>query len=161
MKLKLKALAVMALLGAMIGTSTPSRAGDLFDLFDMFDLADQARARSLNVLADNVEIVRGGRPAVTMFDTGWVRRTTTCIAGADCSRRPVTAGNYLRVERGAMAPWLVISSYAGLVQTRTRMHEKGDITGMTVLDVDPKSIRPGGMHVRNFTMGGVSQTIRR
>lgn len=146
---------LMALLATiLVGTASTTTA----QAFDLFEIIDQAEARRLNVQADNVEIVRMPRGSVSMFDGGFSIRTSNCLKGADCSRRPITAGNYLRIE--GKAPWLINVGYIGMVKNRSRLHEKGDLTAMNVLEVPAGSIRPGGLHVRSFSLGGTQQTIR-
>ena len=140
---------------AILASASPALA---FDLGDLLDAKDQIDARRLNVLADNVEIERGSPGAVTMLAGGAVHRRRPCLPGADCSRRPITAGNYLRIE--GRAPWLVLMGYVGLVRTDARLHDKGDETSMNVIEVPAKSIRPGGLHIRAFGMGGVAQRLR-
>lgn len=155
MKTRPKALALaVALFGALAASP-----GAAFDLGDLFDAEDQARARAHNVLADNAEVVGHAPPVVVMTDFGSITRRTTCIAGADCSKRPVTTGNYFRATE--TAPWLIYQSYIGHVRTDTGLHEKGDATAFNTVEVPANGIRPGGLHIRSFGAGVLMQTIRK
>lgn len=127
------------------------------DLLDLFDAEDQRQARRHNVLADNAEVHDVAPPTVFMMDFGSVSRRSACLAGADCSRRPVTAGNYLWAKK--RAPWLVIQSYIGRISTDTRLHPKGDLTAFNVVETPAEALRPGGMRIHSFGAGASYQRL--
>lgn len=121
---------------------------------------EREEARELNVLADNALILDRAPGAVVMRGMGRVQRREICLPGADCSRRPTTAGNYLRVTK--RAPWIIWMSYIGSVSTFTRdLHPLGDSTAHNVIDIPEAAIPPGGIRIRAFGAGGVTTRIGR
>jgi len=137
---------------AIVGTSVfPAQA------IDLLDLEDQLQARQHNVLAGNADVYDVAPGAVFMSGFGSVSRHSNCLAGADCSNRPVTTGNYLWAKQ--QAPWLVYTSYFGFVQTDTSLHDKGNLSALNVIEVPEHAIRPGGLHVRVFGGGGLSTDL--
>lgn len=145
-------LTVGVIFGALAGSA------GAFDLGDLLDREDQREAREHNVRAGNADVYDVAPPTVFQAGFGAVSRRTTCLADADCAQRPVTTGNYLWArERG---PWLVYQSYIGRVSTDTGLHPEGDLTAFNVVEIPEQAIPPGGLHIRSFGGGILTQRIR-
>lgn len=148
------ACAALALAASFAG-SQEVRAIDLEDLFEM---RSQAEARSRNVLADEARVYDRAPAVVAITGFGRVSRNGTCLRGADCSRRPVTAGTYLLAKE--RAPWIVWQSHIGQIRANMPAHAKGSLTAFNVIEAPSDAIRPGGLHVRNFGVGALTTRIR-
>ncbi|MEM7173479.1 MAG: hypothetical protein AAF530_25165 [Pseudomonadota bacterium] len=119
---------------------------------------DKELAEQLNVKAQNSYIAERSKPFVILYGFGPVTRKETCLDGADCSQRPVTAGNYLSATE--RAPWAIYMTYRGPIASQTQFHEKGALTGQNVIEAPMEAIRPGGLHVRGNSLGSSTQIIR-
>ncbi|SFJ27291.1 hypothetical protein [Albimonas pacifica] len=139
---------------AALAPPAPARAGGLFDVLDA---EDQLRARRRNVSAIEAEVVEVAPPGMVMASAGRISRGEACLAGADCSRPAVTAGNYLRAT--VRAPWIVYMFNLGSLERRGELHDAGELTAHNVIDVPQDAVRPGGLVVRSFGVGRLVQEL--